>query len=368
MGSVGAPLAAGLWLAFACAPAERTRSADRASAAFAASELPGPTPRGRSADEAAALNRTCEGCHPDIAAEWRASLHARAHTDAVYQRAFAIEPLPFCQGCHAPEADPDQPVPANAAELGVACVTCHVLAGEIAAARPRADDARHGAAAAAPHPVLRDERLEGSAACAGCHEFAFPDRAARSRAELMQSTVSEHARSSQRDRACADCHMPRNDAGRRSHVFPGGRDENLVKGAVAVSARRTPNGSVHIALRPLETGHAFPTGDLFRRLELSAEAVGGEWQVVATQRRYLTRHWQRQPSPFGVLLRTATSDDRPLASEVEIELPLGSAARGLPAHWRVAYQRVEHPRSDREEDSSVEGEIEIGSGTLEGKP
>lgn len=367
MASVGAPLAAGLWLAFACAPAERTRSTDRASVAFAASELPGPAPRGRSADEAATLNRSCEGCHAEIAAEWRTSLHARAHTDAVYQRAFAIEPLPFCQGCHAPEADPDQPVPAIAAELGVACVTCHVLAGELAAARPRADHPQR-AAALSPHPVLRDARLEGSAACAGCHEFAFPDRGARSRAELMQSTVSEHARSRERDSACADCHMPRNAAGQRSHVFPGGRDENLVKSAVAVGARRGPNGSVHIALRPRKTGHAFPTGDLFRRLELSAEAVGGEWQVVASQRRYLARHWQRQPSPFGVLLRTATSDDRPLASDVEIELPLGSAALGLPVHWRVAYQRVEHPRSEREEDSAVAGEIEIGSGTLEGKP
>ena len=125
MGSAGAPLAAGLCLALACAPAERTRNPDHASAAFAASELPGPAPRGRSAAEAAALNRTCEDCHAEIAVDWRASLHARAHTDAVYQRAFAIEPLPFCQGCHAPEADPEQPVPASAAELGVACVTCH---------------------------------------------------------------------------------------------------------------------------------------------------------------------------------------------------------------------------------------------------
>jgi hypothetical protein len=367
MGSAGAPLAAGLWLAFACAPAERTRSADRAAGAFAASELPGPAPRGRSADEAAALNRTCEGCHAEIAAEWRESLHARAHTDAVYQRAFAIEPLPFCQGCHAPEADPDQPVPPSAAQLGVACVTCHVLAGEITGARPRAGQP-HGAPAPSPHPVLRDARLEGSAACAGCHEFAFPDRGARSRAELMQSTVSEHARSNERGSACADCHMPRNAAGQRSHRFPGGRDEKLVKSAVAVSATRAPNGGVLIALRPQKTGHAFPTGDLFRRLELSAEAVGSEWQVVASARRYLTRHWERQPSPFGVLLRKATSDDRPLASDVEVELLLGSAALGLPVHWRVAYQRVEHPRSERAEDSAVEGEIEIGSGTLEGKP
>lgn len=366
MGNAGAPLAAGLLLAFACAPSERTRGAERAAGAFAASELPGPAPRGRSSDEAAALNRTCEGCHVDIATEWRASLHARAHTDAVYQRAFAIEPLPFCQGCHAPEADPSAAVPASAANLGVACVTCHVLSGEIAGARPRAD-ARQPAALS-PHPVLRDARLEASAACAGCHEFAFPDSSARHRAELMQSTVSEHARSNERDSACADCHMPRTSAGHRSHAFPGGRDEALVKSAVTVRAERVSSGSVRISLAPQKTGHAFPTGDLFRRLEVSAEAIGGEWQVLASERRYLTRHWQRQASPFGVVLRTATSDDRPLADEVHVELALGAAALGRPITWRVAYQRVEHPRSERDEDSLVQGEIEIESGTLEGEP
>jgi hypothetical protein len=302
----------------------------------------------------------------DIAAEWRDSLHARAHTDAVYQRAFAIEPLPFCQGCHAPEADPSSAVPASAAQLGVACVTCHVLAGEIAAARPRAGEP--GRSAQSPHPVLRDARLEASAACSACHEFAFPDSSARGRAELMQSTVSEHARSNQRDSACSDCHMPRTALGHRSHAFPGGRDEALVKSAITVSATRAPGGSVRLALKPKNTGHAFPTGDLFRRLEVSAEALGGDWQVVASQRRYLARHWQREASPFGVVLRKAISDDRPLAEEVGVELALGAAAVGRPISWRVAYQRVEHPRSERDEDSVVEGEIEIEAGTLESEP
>jgi hypothetical protein len=36
----------------------------------------------------------------------------------------------------------------------------------------------------------------------------------------------------------------------------------------------------------------------------------------------------------------------------------------MPLAWRVAYQRVEHPRSEAEEDSVLDGEIEIASGTL----
>jgi hypothetical protein len=286
----------------------------------------------------------------------------------VYQRAFVLEPLQFCQGCHAPEANPALPVPDAAAQLGVGCVTCHVVGGELLAAPARSDSrVPDGAAKTAPHPVLRDARLDGSAACAGCHEFEFPDRTARKLPELMQSTVSEQARSTERDRACASCHMPAVEPGvlsHRSHEFLGGHDAGLVKSAVIVKAER--HGEIaRITITPRELGHAFPTGDLFRRVEVSAEAVGPEWQVAASQRRYLTRHWQRVPSPFGIALRRATKDDRPLAAELVVDLALGNSALNLPIAWRVAYQRVEHPRSDSQQDSNVEGEIEIASGRLE---
>jgi hypothetical protein len=288
-------------------------------------------------------NARCETCHLEIAREWRSSLHRRAHTDAAYQRAFALEPLPFCQGCHAPEANPEQPVAAAVGEMGVACVTCHVLEGNVVALR------------------------NSDSACASCHEFAFPDSSARRVPELMQSTLSEHARSDERERSCADCHMPRARDGHRSHAFPGGYDEQLVQSALEVSAHRTPSG-VQLRLTPRRAGHAVPTGDLFRRLEVSAEAVGAEWQVVASDRRYLARHWQRIPGPFGMVLRQATGDDRPLDDAVEVALELGDAARARPITWRVAYQRVEHPRSEREQDSAVEGEIEIASGTASPSP
>lgn len=352
-----------LLAAAACAPAERPHAVAVPNAPR--DELPGPAPRGRDAEAALTLNRTCEDCHADIAREWRASLHASAHTDAVYQRAFAIEPLAFCQGCHAPEADPDHPVPEPAALLGVACVTCHVLGDEIVASTHE----REPLAAPSPHPVVRDGRLGATTACAGCHEFAFPDRAARARPELMQSTVTEHGRSPERDSACAECHMPVVAEGRhphRSHRFPGGRDAELVQSAVVVRASRTSASTVRISLTPRAVGHAFPTGDLFRRVEVSAESVGAEWQLMGSGRRYLARHWERDPrSPFGVVLRTATLDDRPLGDPSVVDFDLGERAAGLPVSFRVAYQRVEHPRSDRETDSIVEGEIVLSEGRLE---
>ena len=325
--------------------------------------LPGPSPRGRSAEDAAALNRGCEGCHAEIAGEWRGSFHARSHMDAAYQRALALEPLGFCRGCHAPEADERAAVPAAAASVGVGCVTCHVVGKDVlaGAATSRAEPA--------PHPLLRDPRFVGSAACSGCHEFAFPDRGARGKPELMQATLSEHAKS-QTSASCSSCHMPLTAGGtsaHRSHAFAGGHDAELVRSAVSVAAERTEHGA-RITLTPRNVGHAFPTGDLFRRIEVSAEAVGPEWQVAASASRYLARHWQRQPSPFGVVLRSATRDDRPLSAPLVIELELGPAAANLPIDWRVAYQRVDHPRSEREQDASVDGEIEITSGALEKNP
>jgi hypothetical protein len=246
-------------------------------------------------------------------------------------------------------------------------VTCHVVDGSVLAASAPSVDSR---AKRPPHPVVRDGRLDGTAACSACHEFEFPDRSARRRPELMQATVSEHARSEQKAKACGDCHMPVSTIGsvpHKSHAFLGGHDAKLVQRAADVTAERTSVGA-RLTLTPRETGHAFPTGDLFRRIEVSVEAIGPEWQVVAKQQRYLARHWEKQPSPFGLVLRSATTDDRPLATALIVDLPLGDAALGLPISWRVAYQRVEHPRSEREQDSKVEGEIELASGTLERQP
>ena len=188
----------------------------------------------------------------------------------------------------------------------------------------------------------------------------------------MQSTLSEHRRSLERGAACSDCHMPVVENGaspHRSHRFLGGRDPEFVRSAVSVTAERPRDSTLRVTLTPRALGHAFPTGDLFRRIEVSAESVGIEWQVIASDRRYLARHWERDPkSPFGVVLRTAVFDDRPLAEPVSVELDLGERAVGLPVTFRVAYQRVEHPRSDEETDSLVEGEIELSSGTFPATP
>jgi hypothetical protein len=327
-------------------------------------EMPGPSPRGRDAASASALNATCTGCHGEIASEWRASFHAQSQRDPAYQRAFALEPLPFCQGCHAPETSAHQPVPAAAADLGVGCVTCHVVGDHLLASANRTS--------APPHAVTRSAEFASTGACASCHQFAFPDRSPRGQPALMQATVHEHEQSSERDLPCSSCHMPSVGIGaarHRSHVFPGGHDPEFVKGGLVVRAERRAANRVLLVLQTKQVGHAFPTGDLFRRLEVSAEAVGTDYQAVGGARRYLSRHWSDKQQ-LARVVRQVKRDDRPTqtAQEVELELQLaagdGAVLASLPLAWRVAYQRVEHPRSEAEEDSVLDGEIEIASGTL----
>jgi hypothetical protein len=186
----------------------------------------------------------------------------------------------------------------------------------------------------------------------------------------MQATLREHEQSNSRTVPCASCHMPLVGTGaakHRSHAFPGGHEPELVKGALRVRAERRAADRVVLVLQAERVGHAFPTGDLFRRLEVSAEAVGSEYQAVGSTRRYLSRHWSEKQQ-LARVVRQVKRDDRPTDTPLEVELELETSERTLvatlPLAWRVAYQRVEHPRSEADEDSVWDGEIEIASGTL----
>lgn len=310
--------------------------------------------------EAVVKNASCEACHADIAEEWRASAHRRAFENQAFQHALAIEPLPFCRSCHAPEAEANVEPPAQLAALGVACVTCHLVGGDVLAA-PRSSLQRE----TAPHPVVRNARFASPQACAACHEFPFPDQAFRRTPLLMQSTVSEHAASPFAGQSCADCHMPR-VRGRRVHGFESTRDPEALRAAITVATSRVDGRRVRIDLRARGVGHAFPTGDLFRRVEVSAEAVGPDLFQVATASRQLTRHFDVTKST-ALSRRELTLDDRLDAKTRQVVLDLGPAAAPFPVVWRVVYQRVAHPLVGDGE-ARIESEVELASGRLETVP
>ncbi len=329
-------------------------SALRSKAAGRGSSQPGPA-RGRPEASRLTMQSECVRCHAVQAEQWVDSGHARAFTAKTFQQALEREPRAFCRGCHAPEADPRRPTPDDAAAVGVACVSCHVVGGEIlASTEPNSD------AGTSPHAVRRDPAFTTARACAGCHEFGFTDVHARRRPELMQSTVTEHRRSPYADVSCAQCHMPKRD-GHRDHSFTASRDPELVRGAVRVEARRPTPCEVEISLTPVGVGHAFPTGDLMRRLEIRAATPDDRWHRT----RYLARHWGGA-RPLGTLVRVMVNDDRvgPGPEPRVVRFALPSRHCDQPVTWSARYQRVQEIPGENEAAAVVAGEITLDTGTL----
>jgi hypothetical protein len=291
--------------------------------------------------ERARVNETCEACHVEIAAEWRESRHRAAFTNVPFQRSLEREApavRPFCQGCHAPEASPLSPPSPLVADMGVGCVTCHAPMGPVLAApRPGAGPA--------PHALLRTADFAGDGECAGCHEFPFPGAAGRA-GLLMQRTVTEHLAAAE-GRTCNDCHMPYTSGPQphRSHRFPGGHDDAMVRSALEIRAERAGPDRVRVHLTPSGTTHAMPTGDLFRRL--AVEVRSGPNGEAASAPIYLARHFTRGGGMHEI------GDDRVHGVTRTLVLDAGPG----PARVVVRYERVAHHRSPDEHEAEVESAV-----------
>ena len=92
-----------------------------------------------------------------------------------------------------------------------------------------------------------------------------------------------------------------------SHAFPGIHDPQMLGRAVDVEvlARRTESGiDVDVELRCADIGHAFPTGDVFRRAVLRVRTPGGAEDELELQR------WlARTTDPDGEDMHVRTVDD-----------------------------------------------------------
>lgn len=310
-----------------------------------------------------AENASCAGCHTDIATEWTRSLHRNAWRDPVFQKAYAVEPVAFCRGCHAPESNPAREPGRQAQTIGIGCVSCHVDAAGIHAAR---------ASPAAQHALVVDATLATPKLCARCHQFDFPAESHQRHPEPMQDTVAEHASSAEAATPCQGCHMPVVDGpdGRhRSHSFSVIEDPERLRQAVEIEAVRE-NENVRITLTAARVGHAFPTGDMFRRLEVRARLVDDTGTTIARARPVmLARTFEDRPRDPAAeeldLMRVEAEDTR--------VPPPGRGARvvmlALPRHegrvvWSVVYQRMSTPMAAAFGVSQVLDEILLAEGSL----
>ncbi len=251
----------------------------------------------------------CEGCHAAIATEWQASFHRTAFVDETFQASLAMEEPKdhaFCNHCH-------DPATARAGVgAGVDCISCHGTSAH-----------------------LIQNKKAGSGSCATCHEFTFDD----GRPELVQKTMSEHAESSFAAVACTDCHMGES-GGHKDHRFLSGHAPERIGRALRVNlSRSTKTSSVHVAIQA-DTGHAFPTGDMFRRARLVVFAEGANGQIVANAERIFGRTWGGVRGGEHAGARTQRSDTRIRGSwqeDVELEAPSAPITR---VRWSLVYERV----------------------------
>lgn len=273
-----------------------------------------------------AENARCASCHAAQARSHQASKHAQAFVDPAFRAAFAVEPEPFCLDCHAPEqrrAGPAAPNGSADAELGIACTTCHP-----------------GGARTAP-------KGSPDAACVRCHEFAFPGET-----RLLQSTATERGRGRFRDVACITCHARTSGDGARDHGFAATLDPSFLRGAAHISARREGDALVVRFVRAA-VGHAFPTGDVFRRIRV--RLVGLRGGAPATLERGLSRKAKLGPA----------ADDRPFADGTdvaEVRVPLDGLAD---VAWDVRYERVSHPLDREERAVRVIDAVELAHGRVD---
>jgi hypothetical protein len=198
----------------------------------------------------------CPSCHREVAKQWSASAHARSGSDPIYRANFAIEPMRWCESCHAPAAD-----------RSIGCVACHLKEGAILSAKPPTP------AALRAHPI-RFVAGALAASCTACHQFNFPTDRARGEVKLsnhpMQNTVEEAKGDA---RPCQSCH---------DHAMRAAFDLPTLRSAISVSVKRA-GAELRVELASRDVPHRVPTGDPFHRLRFELCADAGCAHVTASR-------------------------------------------------------------------------------------
>ncbi len=249
--------------------------------------------------------QSCGRCHRTIYEHWKASKHADAYQNPLFQSVleraeadFGAEGRAVCLTCHAP-------VTANAWD-GVFCDYCHSIhevsfTGRNPSAEVSFSESKAGPvsdAAAAPHGSRYSDLHATAAICAPCHEYrnagGFP----------VMSTYSEWQNSSygKAGKPCQTCHMARTEgdvvdprvarAGKARlnlHEMRGGHTADQLAAAIQMrmtAARVRDEIQVTVEITNAGAGHSFPTGSPLRQMELEVTAGSAEGRLLREQRRY----------------------------------------------------------------------------------
>jgi hypothetical protein len=113
----------------------------------------------------------------------------------------------------------------------------------------------------------------------------------------------------------------------------------MLASAIDATAARDGDSTIIVTLAAPRAGHAFPTGDMFRRLEIRAKVVrgGATAEPVVLARRFTSI---RSPTGFE---RVQIADDRlrGTADPKRVTLTFGVPIESKEIEWVVAYQRMD---------------------------
>jgi hypothetical protein len=282
----------------------------------------GPAPDLRAPAMRGLASPSCGGCHEAERTAWDVSMHHASFSSEDFQSSYREEPSTFCVDCHAPLGR--KLGTATAYAHGIGCESCHPASSE------------HAKGPVAVRAT--------TSPCAPCHEF----ESERART-FLQSTEHEHRASRYRDTSCIDCHMARSDAGTRDHRFDVSRNPGVLSRALFVGAPRREADYVAFVLRGVAVGHRFPTGDIFRRLQVRAWIEDERGRILADQDFALNRDWDahraaRSPRVRAVEHGDTRLDDDPRELRVPLDVTRGASIR---LFVRVDYQRGFEARGGR---------------------
>ena len=267
----------------------------------------------------------CATCHKEFFDEWKTTIHSQAWTDPYYQVDLKFDgSQQICLNCHIPldrqqenlvlgfnDDEKWDPILApnpdfdhDLQQEGVTCNACHLREGKILGPRGSKN---------APHPV---EKIQsGNQICVGCHVvendgwdtfFKFPP--CGTVAEI--NTSKNHGSSSGEmsvdeisELGCIDCHMPLVERPVadgfetktvRQHLWRGGHDPDMVKGALSASLREqsvpmAKKREFTFTLTNTGAAHYLPTGTPDRHLVVSLRLLDGKGGVIDEETHTLKR-------------------------------------------------------------------------------
>lgn len=297
----------------------------------------------------AARASDCGACHVEEHTQWRASRHASAFSNAVFQEGLRREPAMRCVHCHAPSREQAREVAAalpkgsflerrsalqakplnvpskSRAHDGVDCVACHVRDGQVLTTNTTTQEAEGHVVS----PMA--SALSDSAFCGTCHQFRFHElhEGKTVLADLLiQSTFDEWKdyAAAGGEGTCQSCHMKDG-----SHEVLGTRHLDFMRSALQVEVVPEAGVAAALELRSNGVGHHFPSGDVFRHLTVEVDRGDAQWTELA----WIGRRYEPRENPatgrtsMSLVLDSAL---RP-GERRRIELPSGSRRFRVQYHY-----------------------------------